>query len=67
MFLIPDIKKIFVDIFVEKILRNIRQSVGLQVEVLQLPQTVQRRLADLLQLVVVQRQPQQLLQRLEGL
>ena len=65
--MLPDIKQVFVNIFVQQILRNFCQSVGLQIEVLQLAQTVQRCFADHLQLVVVQGQPQQLLQRLECL
>ena len=51
----------------EQILRNVGERVGLEVEVLQLSEAVEGRLANLVNLVVVQRKPEQLLKWLQGL
>ena len=61
-----DVPKVLVDILVKQVRRDHCQLVGLQVEVLQLAQVVEARLADLADLVVVQGEPEQLLQRLQG-
>ena len=53
-------------VLVQQVGRDDRQLVRLEVEVLQLAQVVQARLTDLSYLVVVQREPEQLLQRLQG-
>ena len=66
MFL-PDVEQILVDVLVEQILRNVGERVGLEVEVLQLSEAVEGRLANLVNLVVVQRKPEQLLKWLQGL
>ena len=66
MFL-PDVEQILVDVLVEQILRNVGERVGLEVEVLQLSEAVESRLANLVNLVVVQRKPEQLLKWLQGL
>ena len=54
------------DVLVQQVRRDHCQLVRLQVEVLQLAQVVEARLADLPDLVVVQGEPEQLLQRLQG-
>ena len=61
-----DVEQLLVDVLVEQVDGQARDPVVLEVEVLQLALVVQRRLADLRDLVVVQRQPDQLLQRLDG-
>ena len=66
MFL-PDIEQILVDVLVEQILRNVGERVGLEVEVLQLSEAVESSLANFVNLVVVQRKPEQLLKWLQGL
>ena len=53
-------------VLVQQVGRDDRQLVRLEVEVLQLAQVVQACLTDLSYLVVVQREPEQLLQRLQG-
>ena len=61
----PDIQQVFVHVLVEQIVRDARQLIGLKVEILQLPLVVEGGLADLLDLVVVQTEPEQLLKRLD--
>ena len=62
----PDVPQVLVHVLVQQVGRDHCQLVRLKVEVLQLAQVVEARLADLPDLVVVQGQPEQLLQRLQG-
>jgi len=55
-----------VHVLVEQVLGNVGERVGLEVEVLELPEAVESRLADLVNLIVVQGKPQQLLKWLQG-
>ena len=64
---LPDVEQILVDVLVEQILRNVGERVGLEVEVLQLSEAVESSLANFVNLVVVQRKPEQLLKWLQGL
>ena len=61
-----DISQVLVDVLVQQVSGDHGQLVGLEVEVLQLPQVVEARLADLPDLVVVEGEPEQLLQRFQG-
>ena len=62
----PDVPQVLVDVLVQQVGRDRRQLVCLQVQVLQLAQVVEAGLADLPDVVVVQGEPEQLLQRLQG-
>ena len=62
----PDVPQVLVDVLVQQVGRDRRQLVRLQVQVLQLAQVVEAGLADLPDVVVVQGEPEQLLQRLQG-
>ena len=55
------------NIFVKQILWNVREQVGLQVEVLELSEAVQGSLTDHLNSIVVEGQPEQLLEWFERL
>ena len=62
----PDVAQVLVHVLVQQVRRNDSQLVCLEVEVLKLSQVVEAGLADLPDLVVVQGEPEQLLQRLQG-
>ena len=53
----PDITEIFVNIFVEQVCRDPLKFVRLEIEILELPEIIQRGLADFLNLIIIQRQP----------
>lgn len=53
----PDVAEIFVNIFVEQVCRDPLKFVRLEIEILELPEIIQRGLADFLNLIIIQRQP----------
>ena len=54
----PDVTEIFVNIFVEQVCRDPLKFVRLEIEILELPEIIQRGLADFLNLIIIQRQPE---------